>query len=175
MNYKYLSKYHSIYRFSIGGDLIAHIEKLPIAYSNQHYIYVIQPGSDELKRLMLKPYNRYYSSDIYTEIDEKVQKAMQMRIAKGLKEYGRCWSGFTAWFLLDDPTPLKDFVQNVTKNQVERAALLSDQEKLQHDIWKLKLDLSHAESRLEKINQSLSALSELDNAVVTLPEGVTLG
>ena len=175
MNYKHLSKYHSIYRFSIGGDLIAHIEKLPIAYSNQHYIYVIQPGSDELKRLMLKPYNRYYSSDICTEVDEKVQKDMQMRIAKGLKEYGRCWSGFTAWFLLDDPTPLKDFVQNVTKNQMERAALLSDQENLQHDIWKLKLNLSHAESRLEKINQSLSALSELDNAVVTLPEGVTLG
>ncbi len=174
MNYKYLSKYHFIYRFTIGGDLKAHIEKLPIAYSNQHYIYVIQPGSDELKRLTLKPYNCYDSSDIYTEADEKVQKAMKMQIAKGLKAWGRCWGGFTAWFLLDDPTPLHDFIQNVAKNQTERAALLSDQENLQHDIWKLKFDLNHAESKLEKINQSLSALTELDNAVVTLPEGVSL-
>lgn len=174
MNYKHLSKYHSIYRFSIGGDLTAHVEKLPIAYSNQHYIYVIQPGSDELKRLTLKPYNCYDSSDIYTEVDEKAQKAMQMRIANGIKEYGRCWSGFTTWFLLDDPTPLKDFIQNVAKSQTTRAALLSDQKNLQHDIWKLKFTLERAESKLEKINQSLSALTELDNAVVTLPEGVSL-
>lgn len=175
MNYKHLSKYHSIYRFSIDGDLKAHIEKLPIAYSNQHYIYVIQPGSDELTRLTLKPYSCYDRSDVHTEINEEIQKKIRMHVTRNLREYGTGWGGTHAWFLLDDPKPLQDFAEKFLDAQIEKEDLLDKKEKAQREVERLTSALRRAKNDLNKIDDALSSLSDMVDPDSALPEGVTLG
>lgn len=175
MNYKHLSKYHSIYRFMVDDNLKVHIEKFPIAYSNQHYIYVIQPGSDELKRLTLKPYSCFDRSDIRTEINDEIQKKIRMRVARNLREYGTGFGVTRAWFLLDDPKPLQDFAEKFLDMQLEKEDLLDKKEKAQREVEYLASRLQRAKNDLNKIEEAISSLSDIVDPDSALPEGVSLG
>ena len=110
MNYKHLSKYHHIYRLSIGGDMKAHLEKFPIAYSNKHYIYIIIPGSDELVKATLEPAT-YEHRAVFTEFNEEIAKRISATAAERIKE--GCYWPFVCFFILDDVFPLKEFAERL--------------------------------------------------------------
>lgn len=174
MNYKHLSKYHSIYRFMVDDNLKVHIEKFPIAYSNQHYIYVIQPGSDKLNQLTLKPYTCYDRSDIHTEINDEIQKKIRMRVAENLKMYGMGRGGTHGWFLLDDPKPLRDFAEKFLDAQTVKEDLFDKKEKAQREVENLARRLQWAKNDLNKIEEAISSLSDIVDPDSALPEGVSL-
>ena len=155
MNYKHLGKYHFIYHFMVDANLKAHVEKLPIAYSNQHYIYVIPTGSDELRRLTLKPYSCYDRSDVYTEINKEIQKKIHTRAARNLREYGAGWGRTDAWFLLDEPKSLQDFAEKFSMADVQKEYLLEKKEEALREAENLKCRLQEIKNNLNKIMEDL--------------------
>ena len=154
MNYKYLSKYHYIYRLSFGNDKVAHVEKVPIVYSNKHYIYVIDPGSDNLKAITFNPYDAYSSGDVYTSLDESVKNKISLYISvigHPSKYY---------WFLIDDPEPLKNFANNLSKFDLQKYHLREEKDMLERRISDLQKNLNENLAKLATINHKLDKLEE---------------
>ena len=110
MNYKYLSKYHYIYRLYFMSSGQSVFEKIPIVYSNKHYVYVKEPGTYDLKSLRLENDSPYISGDIRTEFTSEMTEKIKNRAARNFSEgYGSPkW-----WFLLDDISPLKEWAGSV--------------------------------------------------------------
>lgn len=157
MNYKHLGKYHYLYRLSFGNDSVAHVEKFPIAYSNKHYIYVIEPGSDILTMIPFDPYDTYSSGDIYTSLDESVKNKIRLRISeRSQKPSSNYLTSY--WFLIDDPEPLENFAKNILKFDLQKYYLNKDKEMLERRISNLKKDLDENLVKLATINHKLSKL-----------------
>ena len=159
MNYKHLGKYHYLYRLSFGNDKVAHVEKLPIAYSNKHYIYVIEPGSDNLKAITFNPYDTYSSGDIYTSLDESVKNKIRLYISERiLKSSSNYLASY--WFLIDDSEPLENFAKNILKFDLQKYYLNKDKEMLERRISNLQKDLNENLVKLATINHKLDKLEE---------------
>lgn len=150
MNYKYLSKYHYIYRVSFHDDYTAHIEKFPIAYANKIYMYIIEPGNPELRKLTLTPTARYYHGDIYTEVNDKVKS----EIANRLNSRYRC-SQLWRWFLVDDLALLKELIDELQHKTLQKLYLERELERLDLSVRNMKYDLEKKSKELENINQQL--------------------
>lgn len=157
MNYKYLSKYHYIYRLSIGGDRSAHVEKLPIAYANKHYMYVIQPGSDELRRLTLEPNCGCTRGDIFTEVNEAAKLDISNYIVTSYgKPYYESYKDF--WFLIDDLEPLKKLAGNLRSYDIPKLYLTTEMKRLTLAIQNSKYNLEKRTEELEAVKRQLEAL-----------------
>ena len=168
MNYKHLSKYHYIYRVRLTGNIQMHVEKLPIAYSNQYYIYVIEPGNDALKCLSLSPYASYYSSDVYTEVTDKVKETINRKLFQGISKYGTSYSGFNMYFLVDDPSELEKIRTSINLKAYELSLLDADVVSKEKDVERCEKELAEAKSKLANAKHKLSKYSE------GIPEGVSL-
>ncbi len=168
MNYKYLSKYHYIYRIRLAGNLQMHVEKLPIAYSNKRYIYVIIPGDDELKQLCLTPYVYYDFRDVYTEVTDKVKEDINRKLFQGIAKYGTCYAGFSMYFLLDDPTELEKIRDGINLKAYELSLLDADVVSKEKEVEQCEKSLAEAKSKLANAKYKLSKYSE------GAPEGVSL-
>lgn len=168
MNYKYLSKYHHIYRLSVGGDSKAHVEKLSIAYANQHYIYVIIPGAYELKRLDIgfSPYCT--RPDVFMSLDPIIQNSIVGMIEKAKQMK-------TFYFILDDPEPLKEFAKGISSTSLRRQYLESEKELALKKLQGCKRQWDAANSELAQLNYELSKLPKETKESAGIPEGVTLG
>ena len=59
---------------ALTGDVLQHVEKLPIAYSNRHYIFVIVPGDDDLHKAVLNPVG-FESQNVFDLVDEKIEES----------------------------------------------------------------------------------------------------
>lgn len=151
MNYKHLGKYHYIYRLSFGGDGGTHIEKLPIAYSNQHYVYVIQPGSYELKQLSLRSFNGYSPCDIFTEVDDKAREKIVRWLGEitnsGYKVFRREY-----YFLIDDPEELKQMADQIDHVDLLKAYLMSQANDIQRHIDYREKETQKWRSKLANLN-----------------------
>ena len=161
MNYKFLSKYHYIYRLSFGGDKKSHVEKFPIAYSNQHYIYVIEPGSDELKKLFLVPTWKWGHGEVYTSVDSEVCDQIIKYIsnqADRASNYRFVLRDF--WFLIDDPEPLKEFANHISAVNLMKCYLLIEKEKKEKELSRIEENSKQTKSELAAINYKLSKLEE---------------
>lgn len=158
MNYKYLGKYHYLYRLSFGNDNVAHVEKLPIAYSNKHYIYVIEPGSDNLKAITFNPYDTYSSGDIYTSLDESVKNKIRLYISEKSRKSSSYLASY--WFLIDDPESLENFAKNILKFDLQKYYLNKDKEMLERRISNLQKDLDEDLVKLATIDHKLGKLEE---------------
>lgn len=168
MNYKHLSKYHYIYRIRLAGNLQMHVEKLPIAYSNKRYIYVIIPGDDELKQLRLTPYVYHSVSDVYTEVTDKVKEAINHKLFEGISKYGTCYAGFTMYFLVDDPSELEKIRDGINLKAYELSLLDADVVSQEKEVERCQKQLAEARSKLANAKYKLSKYNE------GVPEGVSL-
>lgn len=168
MNYKHLSKYHYIYRVRLTGNIQMHVEKLPIAYSNKRYIYVIVPGQDTLERLILQPYTPYDVSDVHTEITDKAKEAINRKLFQGISNYGTCYAGFTMYFLIDDPTELEKIRTNINLKAYELSLLDADVVSKEKDVEQCEKALAEAKSKLANAKYKLSKYNE------GVSEGVSL-
>lgn len=168
MNYKHLSKYHYIYRIRLTGNLQMHVEKLPIAYSNKRYIYVIVPGDDALKQLRLVPYVYYEFSDVYTEVTDKVKETINRKLFQGIANYGTCYAGFTMYFLVDDPSELEKIRDCINLRAYELSLLDADVVSQEKEVERCQKQLAEARSKLANAKYKLSKYSE------GVPEGVSL-
>lgn len=168
MNYKYLSKYHHLYRLSIGGDSKAHVEKLAIAYANRHYIYVIIPGADELKKLDIG-FSIYCSRpNVFMSLDPIVQNSIIGMIEKATQSKA-------FYFILDDPKPLKEFADGISSTSLRRQYLEREKELTLKKLQGCKKQWDAANSELARLNYELSKLQKDTKESTGLPEGVTLG
>lgn len=162
MNYKHLSKYHYIYRLSFGGDRKTHVEKFPIAYSNQHYIYIIEPGADELRKLILVPTWEWGHGEVYTSIDsevcEKITEYVSNQTAN--RAYNPHFVLRDFWFLIDDPEPLKNFANHLSEVDLMKCYLLMEKDKKEKEISRIEKDRTQAKSELASINYKLSKLEK---------------
>lgn len=151
MNYKHLGKYHYIYRLSFGGDGGTHIEKFPIAYSNQHYVYVILPGSYELKQLSLRSFDGYSACDIFTEAGDKVREKIVRWLGEivnsGYKVFRREY-----YFLIDNPEELKQMVDQIDHVDLVKAYLMSQANDIRRTI-------DHQEKETQKWRSKLANLN----------------
>lgn len=172
MNYKYLSKYHHVYRLSIGGDKKAHLEKFPIAYSNKHYIYIIVPGNTELVKAVLEP-GLYRYREIYTEFNEEIAKQISVRAMERIKE--RCYGPFNCYFILDDISPVEEFVKTINIYELQRAYVEKEIQDLtkRKEMWEK--NKKETEYEIANLTLALEKLEKNKNFDDTLPEGVTLG
>lgn len=168
MNYKHLSKYHYIYRIRLTGNLQMHVEKLPIAYSNKRYIYVIIPGEDALERLSLLPYTHYDISDVYTEVTDKVKEAINRKLFQGISDYGTCYAGFSMYFLIDDPEELEKIRTGINLKAYELSLLDSDVVSREKDVKRCEANLTEAKRKLAEAKYKLLKFSN------GIPEGVSL-
>lgn len=168
MNYKHLSKYHYIYRIRLTGNLQMHVEKLPIAYSNKRYIYVIVPGDDALKQLRLVPYAYYEFSDVYTEVTDKVKDDINRKLFQGIANYGTCYAGFTMYFLVDDPSELEKIRDGINLKAYELSLLDADVVSQEKEVERCQKQLAEARSKLANAKYKLSKYHE------GVPEGVSL-
>lgn len=168
MNYKHLGKYHYIYRVQLTGNIQMHIEKLPIAYSNQYYIYVIEPGNDALKCLSLRPRNFYDQSDIHEAVDNRVKDLINRKLFQGISQYGTCYAGFTMYFLVDDPAELEKIRTSINLKAYELSLLDADVVSREKDVERCEKALAEAKSKLANAKYKLSKYSE------GVPEGVSL-
>ncbi len=161
MNYKHLSKWHYIYRLSFGGDWKAHIEKLAIAYSNKHYIYVVVPGDDELHKIILTP-AMYERRDAYEEISNQIEDNITQNLVSSYGNGKTCYyrTNITRYFLLDDPAPLQEMAERLSKLDLQKEYLLSL--KRQHERY-----IDDAEKKVKQEKVLLAAvnarLSKLEN------------
>lgn len=153
MNYKYLSKYHYIYRLSFHNDYTAHIEKFPIAYANKTYVYIIEPGNPELRKLTLTPTAAYCCGDIYTEVNDKVKG----EISKRLDSNYRC-PKVLCWFLVDDLEPLKELIDEFMHNTLHGLYLKNERDHLDLAVRNAKFDLEKKIKELESINRQIENL-----------------
>ena len=166
MNYKHLSKWHYIYRLSFGGDWKAHVEKLPIAYSNKHYIYVAVPGDDELHKIIWTP-AMYESRDAYEEISAQIEE----NIVKGLTaSYGNSISYYrnktTRYFLLDDPTPLHEMAERLSALDLQKEYLFSLKREYERNVADVKKKLAQETVRLAAINARLDQIEKTNEQTV---------
>lgn len=171
MNYKYLSKYHHIYRLSIGGDLKTHLEKFAIAYSNKHYVYIVVPGCDELERAILEP-AMYEHRAVFTEFNEEIANRISIRIMERIKQ--NCYRPFYYYFILDDISPVEEFAKRLCVRDLRKAYLeqeIKDLTERKERFVKLKKD---AEYEIANLTLALEKLEETKESA-GLPEGVTLG
>lgn len=168
MNYKHLSKYHYIYRIRLTGNLQMHVEKLPIAYSNKRYIYVIIPGDDALKQLNLVPYAYYEFSDVYTEVTDKVKDTINRKLFEGISKYGTCYAGFSMYFLVDDPSELEKIRDGINLKVYELSLLDADVVSREKDVERCEKALAEAKSKLANSRYKLAKYNE------GVPEGVSL-
>ena len=157
MNYKYLSKYHYIYRLSFHDNYTAHIEKCPIAYANKTYMYIIEPGNPELRKLTLTSTAAHYHGDIYTEVNDKVKG----EIANRLNSQYRC-SQLLRWFLVDDLEPLKELIDEFQHKTLQKLYLERERERLDLSMRNAKFDLDKKIKELESVNQKLAELERED-------------
>lgn len=151
MNYKHLSKYHYIYRILIGGDMKAHVEKFPIAYSNKFYIYVIIHGGNDLKKL---EFNRYRNK-IYTELTESIKNSISNHIM-GCSRYDNGAMEF--WFLIDDPTPLMEYAEQITAKDITMRYLKQEKARLEVQVKNDQYGLEKHSNELIAINEKLYQL-----------------
>lgn len=172
MNYKHLSKFHYIYRLSIGGDRKAHLEKFPIAYSNKYYIYIIVPGNAELVKANLEP-GLYRFREIYTEFNEEIAKHISVRAMERIKQ--RCYGPFNCYFILDDISPLEEFVKTINIHELSRAYLEKEIQDLTKRKETLEKNKKETEYEIANLTLALEKLEENKNFNGILPEGVTLG
>lgn len=153
MNYKYLNKYHYIYRLSFNDDYTAHIEKIPIVYANKTYLYVIEPGDPELRRLTLTPTVAYCHGDIYTEVSNKVKS----EIADRLNSHYR-YSQFLCWFLVDNLEALHELIDEFQHKTLQKLYLEKERDRLDLSVKNMKYDLEKKAKELESVNRQLVEL-----------------
>ena len=115
MNYKYLGKYHYIYRLTFSSSGVANVEKFPIVYSNKRYVYIKQAGSYELIHLCLSSYYSY-DRQINTEFNEK---AIESIVKRASESFSHGYGSGTWWFLLDDNKELIEWARNVKLDYTE--------------------------------------------------------
>lgn len=154
MNYKHLGKYHYIYRLSIGGDWKAHVEKLPIAYSNKNYIYVITPGSDELTRIDISDRSRFFEKIDDTTMIRLVDSE-QRRINRIINRYSVSPAFY--YFLIDNPDELTEFASKITSTYLVEKQLLIKKDELLNDISRMRNQLSMKEKELETVKSNLNS------------------
>lgn len=160
MNYKHLSKYHYIYRLYLGFDLTAHIEKLPIIYSNKHYIYVSEPGNDELTRLTFNPYSSCDAPDVMTEVNDNTRKFIGACIESILiRPEIKCRSRFF-YFLTDDPELLNEFKNYTSVKEMRRLYLESKVKDLVANMESQEEVVKKYRNRIEAIQNQISALDK---------------
>lgn len=157
MNYKYLSKYHYIYRLSFHDDYTVHIEKFPIAYANKNYVYIIEPGNPELRRLTLTPTVAYCHGDIYTEVNDKVKSEISDRLNSSY----HC-SRLLCWFLVDDLEPLKELIDEFQHKILQKVHLEKERDRLDLTVRNAKFYLDERTKELESVNQKLAELERKD-------------
>lgn len=172
MNYKYLSKYHHVYRLSIGGDMKAHLERFPIAYSNKYYIYIIVPGNAELVKAVLEP-GLYRYREVYTEFNEEIAKRISVRAMERIRQC--CYGPFNCYFILDDISPLEEFVKTLNIHKLQRAYLEKEIQDLKTRKETLEKNKKETEYEIANLTLALKNLEENKNLDGTLPEGVSLG
>ena len=158
MNYKYLSKYHYIYRLSFGADRIAHVEKLPIAYSNKHYIYVIEPGSDELIKIILEPYDCYSPSQFRT-LEEKQKQYVINDIIDYFyhREHPNYAREF--FYILDDPKPLFEFAKQLSIIDLRKEYLLNKKNRFERKLKEYQEHINSYQTELNLINLELEKIN----------------
>ena len=157
MNYKYLSKYHHIYRLSIGGDMKAHLEKFPIAYSNKHYIYIIIPGSDELVKATLEP-AMYEHRAVFTEFNEEIAKRLSIRTMVRIKQ--NCYGPFDCYFILDDISPVEEFAKRLCAHDLRKAYFEKEIQDLTQRKEKWEKSKKEAEYEIANLTLALEKLKE---------------
>ena len=153
MNYKHLGKYHYIYRLSIGGDWKAHVEKLPIAYSNKSYIYIITPGSDELTRIDISDRSRFFEKIDDTTMIRLVDSE-QRRMSRNINCYNTSPAFY--YFLIDNPDELNEFASKFTWTYLVEKQLLDKKDALVNAISRMRSQLSIKEKELEAVKSSLN-------------------
>ena len=160
MNYKHLSKWHYIYRLSFGGDWKAHVEKLPIAYSNKHYIYVAVPGDDALHKIVLTP-AIYESRDAYEEVSAQIEENITKSLAASYGNKAAYYrTNITRYFLLDDPTPLQEMAERLSALDLQKEYLFSLKRQRERDVADAKLKLEQETVRLAAVNARLNQLEK---------------
>lgn len=157
MNYKYLSKYHYIYRLSFHDDYTVHIEKFPIAYANKTYVYIIEPGNPELRKLTLTPTAAYCHGDIYTEVNDKVKGEISNRLNSNYR-----YSQVLCWFLVDDLEPLKELIDEFKHKTLHELYLKKERDRLDLTVRNAKFYLDERTKELESVNQKLAKLERED-------------
>lgn len=161
MNYKYLSKYHYIYRLSFGGDQKAHIEKIPIAYSNKRYVYVIEPGCDCLKQLTLTPASSYYHGDIFVEINDTVKETISNYLLSRYRDFTERYGVYSFapfWFLLDDPKPLEEMAMEFQNYDIKKLYLTTEKKRLETALIAANRKVREATTELERVKLRLAEL-----------------
>ena len=159
MYYKYLSKYHYLYRLSVSGKSSASIEKLPIAYSNKLYIYVITPGSYELLRIGV-------GGDIYMSVDPITQTKIIDRIEKS-----RNFNTKYFYFILDNPAQLVEFAEGIRSSVLRKQFLKNEEKRLTSTMKDYYAKIENTKREYEKTKYELATLQKDENS---LPEGVTI-
>lgn len=165
MNYKYLGKYHHIYRLSIGGDLKAHVEKFPIVYANKHYIYFTVPGSYQPELATLNPENIFDRGNVYTSFDQKTTDLIKKQV--GARVSGRLtgYSGISNYyFLLDDPTELKTFANELSEKDLRTAYLRSEISRKMQSLEELNSSVRTKKAELEVLQETLKRWEESNAA-----------
>lgn len=164
MNYKYLSKYHYIYRLSFGGDQKAHIEKIPIAYSNKRYVYVIEPGSNCLKQLTLTPESSYYRGDIFIEINDAVKERISKYLLSRYRDFYQFgyWSFANFWFLLDDPKPLEEMAMKFQNYDLKKLYWTAEEKRLETALTSAERKVREATTELERVKLRVIELERKD-------------
>lgn len=157
MNYKYLSKYHYIYRLSFHADYTAHIEKIPIAYANKTYVYVIEPGNPELRRLYLTSTVPHGHGDIYTEVNDEITKKISIRLNS--TKYSN--TQISCWFLVDNLEPLKKLIEEFRHKTLNKLCLEKERDDLVLSVRNMKFWLDKRTEELESINRKLAELNKL--------------
>lgn len=160
MNYKHLSKYHYIYRlyFDFRDDLIAHIEKLPIIYSNKQYIYISEPGNDELRRLTLNA--PYGYSDIKTEVNDDVRKVIGACLEDILTQNTNPNRSRYFYFLIDDPELLNEFKNYTSVKEMRRLYLESKVKNLVANMKSQEEVVKKYHDRIDAVQAQISALDK---------------
>lgn len=161
MNYKYLSKYHYIYRLSFHDDYTVHIEKLPIAYANKTYVYIIEPGNPELRKLTLTPTVAYFHGDIYTEVNDKVKSEISNRLYSRYN-YSQVVNVYLCWFLVDDIEPLHKLIDEYQHKTLQKLYLENKRDRLDLAVRNAKFDLDKKTGELENVNQKLAELNKVE-------------
>lgn len=166
MNYKHLSKWHYIYRLTFGGDWKAHVEKLPIAYSNKHYIYVAVPGDDELHKIVLTP-AMYESRDAYEEVSAQIEENIVKSLASSYANRSAYYrTNNTRYFLLDDPAPLHEMAERLSALDLQKEYLFSLKRKCERDVADAKTKLEQETVRLAAINARLDQIGKTNEQTV---------
>lgn len=161
MNYKHLGKYHYIYRLTFGGDQKAHIEKIPIAYSNKRYVCIIEPGCDCLKQLTLTPTASYYHGDIFVEINDMVKETISRYLLSRYRDFTERYGVYSFapfWFLLNDPKPLEEMAMEFQNYDIKKLYLTTEKKRLEIELISAERKVREAITELERVKLRLAEL-----------------